>query len=451
MGNTRIFILATLLIAGAALAGGDDMECSMEHANSLYQQGLFPQAQAIYEPCLESLPSDPRLLYQLGQLALLNNNNSQAIEYYQQALKHSGWLGRRWPMSSQYAARIAIAYYRQDDFANAARWYMRAAGPIAFGPFKPLRALQRQAEAFGDSQAYVITGPSATEIPFMQLDPLPIVEVSLNGQGPYYFFIDTGGADVLLTQEVADELNVPRRGKIKGDFAAGRPGFLQLGRLERIQIGEIQIANIPVNIHRFDGVDEILQHKIHGVVTTSLLRHFYSTIDYQNRKLVLKQLTSDNAAVIAKDAEAGIAIPFWLSELHMMMARGHINNEPSTLFFVDTGLANHGFAISRWLLEATGIELDWDQATCTTGAGGSFQTVNFSLDSITLGEGKHRYRRHQVSAERHEKDLNIYQGLLGFEVGGTISHGFFRDSSLSFDFRTMRLIIIPDEQNESGH
>lgn len=434
-------ITLLLLTMSNVIAGSEDMNKTLAEANKLYKSGHFPQAQIIYEALLTKDENNNQILFQLGQISLLNNNTDNALHYFQRAYDNSGWFGKRWPIRTQTAARIAIAYYRQDDFANAAKWYRLAAGPIAFGPFKELRAFQKQTEDFGDSQPYIISGPSSTEIAFIQLDPLPIIEVSLNGKGPYYFFIDTGGADIILTEDVADELNIQRLGKIKGSFAAGQPSYITLAKLENIQLGEIQINNIPINIHKLDGVDEILQHKIHGVVSTSLLRHFYSSIDYKDKKLILRQLNDQNTSAMDKLASKGTAIPFWLAELHVILAQGHFNDQADTLFFVDTGLAGSGFSISEWALDAAGIKLDWGQAETATGAGGSFKSVCFTLERLTLGVGNNSISKENVPAERHENDLNIYQGVLGFEIGGTISHSFFKESSLTFDFVKMRLII----------
>jgi hypothetical protein len=436
-----LLILTVILFIPATAFTGNHKMSELELAQSDYKQGRFIQSQSRYQNLVSQQGDNSRVLFQLGQIALLRNDLNQALTYYKQAYKDSGWLGKRWPLRTSIASRIALAYHRQDDFANAAKWYKLAAGPIAFGPFKTLRAFQKQAEAFSTSQPYVISGPESTELPFIQLDPLPIVEVLLNGKGPYYFFIDTGGADIILSQEVADELDVETLSQMQGEFASGQASYLGLGKLEQINLGAIEVNNIPVHIHSFEGVDEILQHKIHGTVTTSLLRHFYSTIDYKNQKLVLRQVNHNTSTKMRAMSENNIAIPFYFAELHMMMARGHINDQPDTLFFIDTGLANYGFAISKWLLDAANIDLDWSQAEDTTGAGGTFKTVHFNLEQIYLGVGKNSITKRNVSAERHEKDMNIYQGILGFEVGGTISHAFFKDSSLTFDFENMRLII----------
>lgn len=437
----RIAIITLLLLTmGNVIAGSEDMKNTLAQANKLYQDGQFPQAQALYEALLAQYSDDTRLLFHLGQIALLNNNSQQAEQYFQHAYEQSGWWGHRWPMNATIASRIALSYYRADNFKQVAYWYKKAKGPLAIGPFKEIKALARQAEAMSDSAPYVINGPAITTIKFIKTDPLPIVEISLNGQGPYYFFIDTGGADIILDTQTANRLGIEQLGEMKGSFAAGKPGMIGLGVLDDLQVGEINIHHVPINILNLDGVDEILGHEIHGVITTSLLRHFFSTIDYKNQQLILRQYNSINAATINHMADQNVAIPFWMSEMHMILARGHINNLEPTLFFVDTGLAGNGFAISQWLLDDAAITLDWTHAETSLGGGGALKSVNFTLDEVTLGEGRQSISKQAVAAEQHEQDLNIYKGVLGFAVGGTISHSFFRDGALTFDFENMRLI-----------
>jgi hypothetical protein len=309
------------------------------------------------------------------------------------------------------------------------------------GPFKSLKVLQKQMEAFAGEAAYVLQGPEETHIPFLTLDPLPVIEVYVADKGPFYFFIDTGGAEVILQSQLADELGIEVYGEIMGDFAGGNKAPIGLGRLESLKLEDTLIDNIPVHVHPLNGVDEIFQRRIHGVIGTSLLRHFYPTIDYLNRKLVLRQLNEPSTRLTEVMAQRNISVPFWLIEMHMMVARGRINDLPATLFYVDTGLANRGFLASQALIDAAGITLDGTKTEEGSGGGGAVRSIKFTIDKVTLGEGRHQLSRHNVTASKHHGDLAIFKGILGFNVGGLISHDFFKNTSLTMDFQKMRLIL----------
>ncbi|MBD3670464.1 MAG: aspartyl protease family protein [Gammaproteobacteria bacterium] len=417
------------------------MNSHIDKAEQLFKQGHFPEAQAEYLKALQQDPNNNQLLHKLGLLALWENDTKQAIDYLLSSYENSNWLGRRWPLRSQLTYQIGSAYQRRDDYASAAKWYARAVGPWAIGPLKMIQGLQRHAEAFAGTTPYQITGDNISELPFVMLDPLPVVEVSINGQGPYEFFIDTGGADVILRGELAQEFGLPRHGEITGTFAGGKEGKIILSKLEQLGLGGIDIHNLPVHLHKLEGVDEIFQRKIHGVIGTSLLRHFYASIDYRRQKLVLRQKNSGNRKLLDEMASDAINIPFWLIETHMIMARGRINDLPETLLFVDTGLADRGFLISQTTADAAGLSFDWSGARESSGGGGKIRELYFTLDQVTLGTGVNTITQQAVKASIHEGEHPIFKGILGFEVGGLISHDFFRTTRLSFDFDRMQLLI----------
>lgn len=417
------------------------MSDHQQQADKLYNSGRFAEAMAAYKQALHTQSNNPQLLQKIATLALWENNTEQALVYLQQAVQQTGWWGQRWPMSAQLSYRLGSAYFRADDYANAAEWYKRAAGPLAVGPLKPLRAMQMQAEAFGDTRPYQISGTKQANLPFIMLDPLPVVEIYLNDNGPYSFFIDTGGTDLMLGPQVARELGLEIYAEFSGSFAAGKSASIGVSRLDSVELGKIRINNLPVHTLALEGIDELFGRRIHGAIGTSLLRHFHSTIDYAGGQLILRQINVESEKEMTALAQTATVIPFWLIEQHMMMAHGRINELPETLFFVDTGLANRGFLISHTSARTAGLALNWSQAEQVAGGGGTFNELHFELDRISLGSGEAIVTQQPVKASIHEKDLPTFTGALGFEVGGLISHDFFRARRLTMDFRRMQLLI----------
>ena len=444
-GKVALVAIVLCLVSTTIVAGEDLMKDNITTADQLYGKGRFTEARAAYELALQAHPDDSQLLQKMGTLALLENNTEQALAYLQQAEQHSGWWGRCWPMSAQRAYRMGSVYQRKDDYANAALWYKRTTGPWAFGPLKQVKAMQRQMEAFGETPPYQIDGPAETRLSFIMLDPLPVVEIHVNGKGPYRFFIDTGGADLILTNRVATKLGVESYGELAGSFAGGKEGAVGLGRIESVTLQEMTVRNLPVHLMELAGIAEIFDTRIDGAIGTSLLRHFYATIHYAESELVLRQITPQSATEMDRLSATGTTIPFWLVEQHMIMARGQVNALPETLFFVDTGLANHGFLISQTTADAAGLSFDWSKATESAGGGGKIRELHFKLDKVTLGSGEQRLSRRQVKASKHQGELAVFTGALGFEVGGLISHDFFKGMGLTMDFAQMRLILNPAE------
>jgi tetratricopeptide (TPR) repeat protein len=58
----------------------------LENADTLYREGRFDEAAAVCLDALELAPGSPRILKQLGNIALWNNRSGEAEQYYQKAL-----------------------------------------------------------------------------------------------------------------------------------------------------------------------------------------------------------------------------------------------------------------------------------------------------------------------------------------------------------------------------
>jgi len=134
-------------------------------------------------------------------------------------------------------------------------------------------------------------------------------------------------------------------------------------------------------------------------------------------------------------------IPFWLVETHYVMAWGTVNDLDPALFFVDTGLEGAGFTSTESILEQAGIQLDWNLATTGIGGGGEIEEMGFDVDRLTLGSGENEVVKTQVPGSAIAGFESIMEYRLGFYVGGLISHSFFSDHALTFDFTNMQMIL----------
>ena len=84
-----------------------------------------------------------------------------------------------------------------------------------------------------------------TRLKFVKTDPLPVVNVRVNGGDEVTFFIDTGGSEVALDTEFARELGVPQFGTVQGTFSGGQHAEVQHGRIESLTVGDWTIKNLP--------------------------------------------------------------------------------------------------------------------------------------------------------------------------------------------------------------
>ena len=74
-------------------------------------------------------------------------------------------------------------------------------------------------KAFEGQTPYEVHGDGdVTHLKFVKLDPLPLVHVRINGGPEVVFFIDTGGSELLLDTQFAQELGVKSLGSVDGNF-----------------------------------------------------------------------------------------------------------------------------------------------------------------------------------------------------------------------------------------
>ena len=408
-----------------------------------FRAGLFPEAKAAYERALVDDPANAGILQRLGRIALLENRPAEAVRYFERAAAAGPALKRHWPLNAAATFDLAMAHYRMDRFPEAARLFAKAAGPVPVGPLKELAEMGRHLAMFGDDPPYRIEGPDTTILQFMATDPLPVVKLGVNGGPPALFVVDTGGAELVLDAAFATEVGAEIAGALNGEYAGGKRAKTGLGRVDSIHAGEMRVEQVPIHTLELGTIDESFGMDIRGIVGTRFLMHFLSTIDYAGGALILRRDVPETR----RDVDHNVAqrqaavIPFWLVDTHLMLARGSLNGRPPTLFLVDTGLADKAFLASEATFRAAGVAVDWSAAYEGPGGGGSITGTDVTLDWLTLGEGDHVVTRRDVAGSVHRKAPSVLGDGHGFEIGGLISHAFFRSGALTLDFTGMRLIL----------
>jgi hypothetical protein len=369
--------------AGSASLPGDD----------LFAQGRFNEAAKIYQNAAQADPASGPALARLARARLYEDRNSEALELAQKALALAP--GNPIAMATQGVAQMRLRNFGADF--------------------------------------YQIENPSVTgSAPFVITDPLPVVHVTIGGRVTT-FLIDTGGPDIMVRRPLAEELGLPISEGGVGVFAGGRQARVDRTVVPEIEIGGVRIRNVPAGINPSADALNLPGVKLDGVIGTGLLMHFLSTIDYCSGKLVLAPRNA-SATFEARVAKSGAnAVPFWLVADHFMFARGKIN-QLEGLFYVDTGLAGGGLVASKATLDAAGVTVDESKTMTGQGGGGAVQFVPFRA-SATLGN-------------LTRGDLpGVYMpggsdplAALPFRSTGIISHSFFRQSRLTFDFEAMKLV-----------
>lgn len=441
---TTIFVV---LIGFGATAS--ESRFSMENANAAYSSGDFASAKRQFLELEKISPKDASVLQKIAQLYLLENNMRLSQAYYKSAIANSSPLDRVWPNSIELNVEAAVAYFRDDNFTRAAAHLRKAAGPHGLSLIDEIKVAQQQLELFHGYDPYVMSGSMLVKAQFLQLDPLPVIQLSINGSEPLNFIIDTGAEELAIDTSVATRLGIESVGQnlIKKGVTAGSSGQIGLGKVDHIQIGGLEVQNVPTDIVDMGPISEKLFDgvPISGIIGTRFLTHFLASIDYKNQQLILRQKTPENREVFEVNLQntQHKRIPISLFYTHMILVEGSFNGQNEGLYMLDTGVAKAGILTSEKKFISSGVEVDWSKSVVGAGIGGEAEALEVEVNEVRIGSGTNSLMRTNISGVILKNELDIFDGQkqLGFALQGLLSHSLFKGSVLTFDFENMNIVI----------
>lgn len=382
-------------------------------SRDLILRGLFSDAEDTARQEIAADSHNAQSHWRLGLVLLYRNKLDQAVAEFNTARRID-------PGLPLYDALLAEAAYRSDDFKSAADLFEKAGrtGKAA------------QLRSFAGRKPYEMSGAGTTVVKFVQTDPMPMIEVQVNGGPAVNFLIDTGAAEVTLDRDYAKSIGVTDFGDEDGTFGGGKKAKTGLGAIESLSLGGLTVKNLPVLLLNTQAFSVAAQGKpVSGVVGTVFLYHFLSTLDYPGGRLVLAPRTQHVS-------DGGVSIRFWMAGDHFMVANGRLDDAPGHLFLIDTGLAGAAFTGPESTLEEAGIQASLNGATEGVGGGGAVMANPFPVSKLSLGAATGT----SLTGIYGVFPPSFEQGL-GFHLGGLISHQFFRPYAVTFDFQMMRIVL----------
>jgi len=403
----------------------------MESADRLFQAGKFDAAGKHYSKIVAQNPKDHSAILRLGRIALLSNRLDEAQKWLEKAKTLQ-------PDDTDAKVMLAEVFYRRDDFQKAATSLNGvdvSNNKLIISQYPTLNVAKL--ESFKGQKPYDLQGNGeSTRLKFVRTEPLPIVNVRVNGGDEVTFFIDTGGSEVALDTDFAKELGVPQFGAVQGTFSGGQHQEVKLGRIESLAVGDWTVKNLPVGMLPLRQLSEGLGVKqINGIIGTTLFYHFLATMDYPRGELVLRRKTAKNLEEFKKSAGKRVTVPIWMASDHFMVGWGRVETLPPTLLFVDTGLVGAGVKLAESVIKEAGIKLEQNKAFEGAGGGGSLKIVPYTVHQLSFGDIK-------------EQNVGgLYDGpfpwenMFGFHLAGMFGHDFFKPYAVTFDFQNMEIFL----------
>jgi len=136
--------------------------------------------------------------------------------------------------------------------------------------------------------------------------PIPVVEVTIEGRGPFRFYVDTGAGITVLDDGLIDELGLSVVGSMPlGDPSASARIDARKVLVEQLELGGVVLEGFHaagMDGNRFGGGGVI-----RGVLGLPLFRDRLLTIDYAEKQLVLQEaeLLADGEHVIPYTPDGG--------------------------------------------------------------------------------------------------------------------------------------------------
>lgn len=436
LAGAAIIVVASAMRPQSATAAtteptAEPRQSEVDSAGRLFQAGMFAEAGKLYSQIVTQNPKNYSATLQLGRIALLSNRLEDAQKWLEKAITLQ-------PGETDPKAMLAQVFYRRDDFQKAAA----ALKGVDVSSNKLIREQYptlniAMLESFKGQTPYQLQdNGTSTHVKFLKTDPLPLLNVRVNGGKEVTFFIDTGGSVVTLDTDFAKELGVPQFGGVQGTFSGGQHTEVKLGRIDSLTLGDWTIKNLPTAMMPLRQLSEGFGVKqIDGIIGTTLFYHFLTTMDYPRGELVLRRKDAKSLEEFKKSPGKKVVVPIWMASDHFMVGWGRVETLSPTLLFVDTGLMGAGVKLAESVIKEAGIKLEENRAAEGAGGGGKLRIVPYTVHQISLGEIK------------EENVQGVYDGpfpwenMFGFHLAGMVGHEFFKPYAVTFDFQNMQIFL----------
>jgi predicted aspartyl protease len=211
--------------------------------------------------------------------------------------------------------------------------------------------------------------------------PLILLPVKVNGQGPFEFILDTGAGTSLLSSELAKQLEVKVVGSKEGQSAGGKVS-VSLAKVDSFAVGEAKLDDIDVGIVDLSHIAKTIGAKIDGDLGYNFLKHFRIAIDYRECEIRLDD--PKRVENFGNSAETEIAMRLASPAKPLILVDVHANGRGPFQFAIDTGTSTT--AITPELAKQLGVA-STPVGPATTG-GAHIDVTAGLLQSFQVGGAK---------------------------------------------------------------
>jgi predicted aspartyl protease len=257
--------------------------------------------------------------------------------------------------------------------------------------------------------------------------PLILVPVRVNDEGPYDFILDTGAGTSLLSSELARALEIEST-ETKEGYVAGGPIKVPLGNVRSLAIGAARVDDVQVGIMDLADVGRAIGANIDGDVGYNFLKDFRVTIDYGKKTLRLhKGLHETVGATAFKEVAFKLASP----SKPLVLVQALIDGRELYEFALDTGCSTT--IISPAVAESLKLE-SVPIPPITTGGGRQVEASVGNLTSLAVGDAVIRNLQVIIA-----DSFTMLNQATGASFVGIIGYNFLKEFAVTIDYPNERL------------
>lgn len=307
-----------------------------------------------------------------------------------------------------------------DDGSGAAGEQTLTLVDVVIGPQRPASDFAMPHEKPRD---WSISGSSAATgevaLPFRLLNNHIFIDVKVNGKGPFPFFVDTGGHDI-LTPSTADVLGLKPIGATISGGSGEKTQTSGYTKVHSLAMGAVTMADQTVLILDMSPT-AVEGFQPGGMVGFEMLQRFVVRIDYGTNMLTL----IDPNRFDPRDA--GTPVPFHFYD-HMPQVTGHVAGMPAR-FNIDTGSRSE-VTLTHPYVEANRLRERLPQSILVTdgwGVGGPSRSQVVRVPSLDFGG----ITVPDVIAGLNTQTKGVFSDT---NFDGNIGSGFLKRFVVTFDY-----------------
>jgi hypothetical protein len=152
---------------------------------------------------------------------------------------------------------------------------------------------------------------AAVSVPMLFRGPMPAVEVTVNGQGPFLFAIDTGGQGMArVDSSLVEKLKLETVDTVQASDGSGRsPVALPVVRVDSIALGGLEFKDVRALSRDYNRSPNM--PRIDGILGFNLFADYLLTLDFPAKRVLLERGAlgePDGAGILSFERPRGIPV-----------------------------------------------------------------------------------------------------------------------------------------------